>query len=46
MPRVGFELMIPVFEWAKTVHALDHAAIVIVCFGYARCNVIAGERGN
>jgi hypothetical protein len=26
MPRVGFELTIPVFERAKTVHALDHAA--------------------
>jgi hypothetical protein len=29
MPRVGFEHMIPVFERAKTVHALDRAAIVI-----------------
>jgi hypothetical protein len=29
MPRVGFELMIPVFERAKTVHALDGAATVI-----------------
>jgi hypothetical protein len=29
MPQVGFELMIPVFERAKTVHALDRAASVI-----------------
>jgi hypothetical protein len=28
MPRVGFELTIPVFEWAKTVHALECAAAV------------------
>jgi hypothetical protein len=26
VPPVGFEPTIPVFEWAKTVHALDHAA--------------------
>jgi hypothetical protein len=31
MPRVGFEPAIPVFEQAKTVHALDRAATV---FGY------------
>jgi hypothetical protein len=24
MPRMGFEPMIPVFEWAKTFYALDH----------------------
>jgi hypothetical protein len=29
MSRVGFEPMIPVFERAKTVHALDRAATVI-----------------
>jgi hypothetical protein len=29
MPRVGFEPTIPVFERAKAVHALDHAATVI-----------------
>jgi hypothetical protein len=29
MPRVGFEPMIPVFERAKKVHALDRAATVI-----------------
>jgi hypothetical protein len=28
MPRVGFERTIPAFERAKTVHALDRAAIV------------------
>jgi hypothetical protein len=29
MPWVGFETTIPVFERAKTVHALDRAATVI-----------------
>jgi hypothetical protein len=29
MPRVGFEITTPVFERAKTVHALDRAATVI-----------------
>jgi hypothetical protein len=29
MPGVGFEPTIPVFERAKTVHALDYAATVI-----------------
>jgi hypothetical protein len=29
MPRMGFELAIPAFERAKTVHALDRAATVI-----------------
>jgi hypothetical protein len=29
MPRVGYEPMIPVFERAKTLYALDRAAIVI-----------------
>jgi hypothetical protein len=29
MSRVGFELTIPVFERAKTVHASDRAATVI-----------------
>jgi hypothetical protein len=29
MPRVGFELTIPAFERAKTVHALNRAATVI-----------------
>jgi hypothetical protein len=29
MPWVGFESTIPVFERAKTVHALDRAATVI-----------------
>jgi hypothetical protein len=28
MPQVGFEPMFQVFEWAKTVHALDLAATV------------------
>jgi hypothetical protein len=29
MPRVEFELTIPVFERTKTVHAFDRAATVI-----------------
>jgi hypothetical protein len=29
MPKVGFKPTIPVFERAKTVHALDHPATVI-----------------
>jgi hypothetical protein len=29
MPRVGFEPMIPTFERAKAVHALDRAVTVI-----------------
>jgi hypothetical protein len=29
MPRIGFEPTIPVFERAKTVHALDRAATEI-----------------
>jgi hypothetical protein len=29
MPQVGLELTIPVFEQAKTVHALDRVASVI-----------------
>jgi hypothetical protein len=29
MPLVGFEPTVPVFERAKTVHALDRAATVI-----------------
>jgi hypothetical protein len=34
MPQVGFEPMIPVFERAKTVNALDRAAAVI---GFRLC---------
>jgi hypothetical protein len=33
MPWVGFEPIIPVFERAKTVHALDRAATMIGSFG-------------
>jgi hypothetical protein len=29
MPWAGFEPMIPLFEQAKTFHALDHTATVI-----------------
>jgi hypothetical protein len=31
MPQMGFEPPIPVFERAKTVHALDRAATVVGC---------------
>jgi hypothetical protein len=34
MPRVGFEPTIPVFERAKTVHALDRAVTVIAMYLY------------
>jgi hypothetical protein len=33
MPRVGLEPMTPVFEQAKTVHALDCAITVVTVFG-------------
>jgi hypothetical protein len=36
MSQVGFELTIPVFEWAKTVYALDRAATVISADTYFR----------
>jgi hypothetical protein len=42
MPQVGFEPTIPVFERAKTVHALDRAATVIGsrCYGYCKtCDI-------
>jgi hypothetical protein len=29
MSQVGLEPTIPVFEWAKAIHALDRAATVI-----------------
>jgi hypothetical protein len=31
MPIVGFERTIPMFQLAKTVHALDRTVTVIVC---------------
>jgi hypothetical protein len=36
MPRIGFQPTIPVFERAKTVHALDGAATVIGTVMYLR----------
>jgi hypothetical protein len=39
MPRVGFESTKPVFERAKTVHALDGAAIVIGCLHFYYINI-------
>jgi hypothetical protein len=42
MPEVGFKPTIPVFERAKTVHALDRAATVIgnAQFNYPKYDVI------
>jgi hypothetical protein len=34
MPQVGFEPTIPVFEQAKTVHALSRAVTVIGIYVY------------
>lgn len=31
MSQVGFEYMIPVFEWVRTVHALNCVATVTGC---------------
>jgi hypothetical protein len=39
MPQVGFEPTIPVFEPAKTVHALDRAATMIGSF-LIHCSLI------
>jgi hypothetical protein len=50
MPRVGFQPMIPVFERAKTVHALDRAATVNKVVGglvkYTVSSVIQLLRGK
>jgi hypothetical protein len=32
MPRMEFEPTTPVFDWAKSVHALDRAPTVIGCY--------------
>jgi hypothetical protein len=40
MPQVGFEPTIPVFERAKTVHALDRAATMIGFIAYAHRQII------
>jgi hypothetical protein len=31
MPQVGFKSTIAVFEWVKTVHVFDHAALWLAC---------------
>jgi hypothetical protein len=41
MRQVGFEPMIPVFERAKTVLALDRAATVTGCFCHYLLNSVA-----
>jgi hypothetical protein len=43
MPRVGFELMIPMFDRAKTVHALDRAATVIGTLYLYTSNFVYGN---
>jgi hypothetical protein len=44
MPRVGFELTIPVFERAKTVYALNRAATVIGHFPLQGPNVLVSMK--
>jgi hypothetical protein len=34
MPQVGFKLMTTLFKQAKTVHALDHIATIMVQISY------------
>jgi hypothetical protein len=44
MPQLGFEIMIPVFERAKTVHVLDRKVNVIgQCFSHLP---FASSKGN
>jgi hypothetical protein len=43
MPWVGFEPTIPAFERAKTVHALDRAATVIVSLNVNKWNQPSGK---
>jgi hypothetical protein len=40
MPQVGLEPTIPVFERAKTVHALDRAATVIGSYSGYNVNIL------
>jgi hypothetical protein len=40
MPRVEFEPTIPVFERAKTIHALDRAASVFGSIAYTLRQII------
>jgi hypothetical protein len=43
MPRMGFEHMIPVFERAKTVHALNRAASGSSHVGFVVDKVALGQ---
>jgi hypothetical protein len=45
MPRVGFEHTIPVFEGAKTVHALDRAATLNGDYAFCFPQVLLLGRG-
>jgi hypothetical protein len=46
MTRVGFKPTIPVFERAKTVHALDRAATVIGRKSYSPSGIFKGDPVN
>jgi hypothetical protein len=46
MPSVGFEPTIPVFERAKTVHALDGATTVIGFVNYYETYCAGGNRDS
>jgi hypothetical protein len=46
MPRVGFEPTIPVFERAKTVHAIDRRATAIGLIQYYAPKLFAGVRAT
>jgi hypothetical protein len=48
VPRVGLEPKIPMFQWAKTFHALDHVAhaigrwlVYIVYIEYVKKNYVS-----
>jgi hypothetical protein len=46
MTRVGVEQTIPVFDRAKTVHALDRAATVIYPFVNRHINICIAKNTN
>jgi hypothetical protein len=51
MPRVGFEPTILVFEWARTVYALDcgdhcHRHLIIISQEINRCSLFLGIMGS
>jgi hypothetical protein len=46
MPLVEFEPMIPAFDWAKTVHALDALDRAVTVIGIKDCKFILHEMGG